>query len=94
MPRRKINNAQVEEAERPRAGTVSSTAQSPLEAEGPYQVQYDLQDMMQSLVGIVRREEEMARALDGIQKLRQRAADSRRPWPSRIQSRLAHSRWT
>jgi len=42
-------------------------------AEGPYQVQYDLQDMMQTLVGIVRREEEMVRALDGIQKLQQRA---------------------
>ena len=34
--------------------------------ESPYQVQYDLQDMMQDLVGIVRREEEMERALDGI----------------------------
>jgi succinate dehydrogenase / fumarate reductase flavoprotein subunit len=43
-------------------------------AEGPYQVQYDLQDMMQSLVGIVRREDEMKRALEGIAKLRERAA--------------------
>jgi succinate dehydrogenase / fumarate reductase flavoprotein subunit len=42
--------------------------------EGPYQVQYDLQDMMQDLVGIVRREEEMQRALDGIGKLKERAA--------------------
>jgi succinate dehydrogenase / fumarate reductase flavoprotein subunit len=43
-------------------------------AEGPYQVQHDLQEMMQSLVGIVRREEEMVRALDGIRKLSERAA--------------------
>lgn len=42
--------------------------------ESPYQVQYNLQDMMQDLVGIVRLEDEMARALDGIQSLRPRAA--------------------
>ena len=38
-------------------------------ADGPYQVQHDLQDMMQELVGIVRREDEMKQALDGIGKL-------------------------
>jgi succinate dehydrogenase / fumarate reductase flavoprotein subunit len=43
-------------------------------AEGPFQVQQDLQDMMQELVGIVRREDEMLRALEGLQQLRQRAA--------------------
>ena len=42
-------------------------------AEGPYQVQHDLQTMMQDLVGIVRREEEMRRALDGLLALRERA---------------------
>jgi succinate dehydrogenase / fumarate reductase flavoprotein subunit len=42
--------------------------------EGPYQVQYDLQDMMQDLVGIVRREDEMLRALEGLRGLRARAA--------------------
>src|SRR5205085_4928629 len=42
-------------------------------AEGPYQVQHELQRMMQELVGIVRREEEMLRALDGLQKIRKRA---------------------
>jgi succinate dehydrogenase / fumarate reductase flavoprotein subunit len=41
--------------------------------EGPYQVQYALQDMMQDLVGIVRREDEMQRALEGLGKLRERA---------------------
>jgi len=33
-----------------------------------------LQDMMQELVGIVRQEDEMRRALDGLQALRERAA--------------------
>jgi len=41
--------------------------------QGPFQVQYDLQDLMQDLVGIVRREDEMQRALDGIAKLWTRA---------------------
>jgi succinate dehydrogenase / fumarate reductase, flavoprotein subunit len=41
--------------------------------EGPYQVQHELQEMMQDLVGIVRREDEMTRALDGIFKFQERA---------------------
>jgi succinate dehydrogenase / fumarate reductase flavoprotein subunit len=41
--------------------------------EGPYQVQYALQDMMQDLVGIVRTESEMVRALDGLDALKARA---------------------
>jgi len=41
--------------------------------EGPYQVQYDLQNMMQANVGIVRLQNEMEAALDGIQKLKARA---------------------
>ncbi|HMD50307.1 MAG TPA: FAD-binding protein, partial [Bryobacteraceae bacterium] len=41
--------------------------------EGPYQVQHDLQDLMQANVGIVRRQEEMEQALDGIFKLKERA---------------------
>jgi succinate dehydrogenase / fumarate reductase, flavoprotein subunit len=41
--------------------------------EGPYQIQQDLQVMMQDLVGIVRREEEMQKALEGLAALRKRA---------------------
>jgi succinate dehydrogenase / fumarate reductase flavoprotein subunit len=41
--------------------------------EGPFKVQHDLQDMMQELVGIVRREVEMLRALEGLAQLRRRA---------------------
>jgi succinate dehydrogenase / fumarate reductase, flavoprotein subunit len=43
------------------------------QVEGAYAIQHDLQGMMQELVGIVRREEEMARALDGIAELKRRA---------------------
>ena len=42
--------------------------------EGPYQVQYDLQNLMQANVGIVRLQNEMEMALDGIGKLKARAA--------------------
>ncbi|HUS05870.1 MAG TPA: fumarate reductase/succinate dehydrogenase flavoprotein subunit [Bryobacteraceae bacterium] len=43
-------------------------------ADGPFQVQHDLQQMMQNLVGIVRIQPEMEQALGEIQKLNQRAA--------------------
>jgi succinate dehydrogenase / fumarate reductase flavoprotein subunit len=43
-------------------------------AESPYAIQHDLQEMMQRLVGIVRREEEMQEALGEIAKLQARAA--------------------
>jgi succinate dehydrogenase / fumarate reductase flavoprotein subunit len=43
-------------------------------AEGPYQVQHALQEMMQELVGIVRRENEMQQALEGLDALRDRAS--------------------
>jgi succinate dehydrogenase / fumarate reductase, flavoprotein subunit len=41
--------------------------------ENPYQIQYDLQESMQDLVGIVRTEGEMERALESIEQLRARA---------------------
>jgi succinate dehydrogenase / fumarate reductase flavoprotein subunit len=43
-------------------------------AESPYAVQHDLQTMMQDLVGIVRRHDELERALVGLEQLRARAA--------------------
>ena len=43
-------------------------------AERPFQIQHDLQEMMQALVGIVRTEDEMQQALDGLATLRDRAA--------------------
>jgi succinate dehydrogenase / fumarate reductase flavoprotein subunit len=41
--------------------------------EGPYQVQQELQSMMQDLVGIVRRESEMKEALAGVARLQEKA---------------------
>jgi len=42
--------------------------------ENPYTIQHELQKMMQDLVGIVRVEEEMERALEEIEQLKARAA--------------------
>jgi len=41
--------------------------------EGPYQVEHDLQTMMQELVGIVRKDDEIRRALEALKALRDRA---------------------
>ncbi len=67
-----LNDDQVEGAAR--------TALDPLDREGggeannPYRIQQDLQEMMQQRVGIVRREADMASALDGISRLHERAS--------------------
>jgi succinate dehydrogenase / fumarate reductase flavoprotein subunit len=68
-----VNEAQIEAAAREALAPFERGAKSGGTADGPYQVQHELQSMMQELVGIVRREEEMARALEGISKLNQRA---------------------
>jgi succinate dehydrogenase / fumarate reductase flavoprotein subunit len=58
--------------------TTASTALAPFDrgaaGENPYQIQYDLQDAMQELVGIVRTENEMLQALDAIAQLRERTS--------------------
>jgi succinate dehydrogenase / fumarate reductase, flavoprotein subunit len=41
--------------------------------EGPYAIQHELQQMMQTLVGIVRQESEMREALNGVRTLRSKA---------------------
>ena len=57
--------------------TTATAALAPFDrgpsGENPYQIQYDLQDTMQDLVGIVRTESEMEQALDKITQLNQRA---------------------
>jgi succinate dehydrogenase / fumarate reductase flavoprotein subunit len=73
-PAGQINEAQIEEAARQAIEPFERGASAGGSAEGPYQVQHDLQGMMQDLVGIVRREDEMARALEGLGTLRDRAA--------------------
>ncbi len=68
-----VNDAQTEAAARQTLEPFDRGAKSGGSAEGPYQVQHDLQEMMQNLVGIVRREDEMVRALDGLGKLWERS---------------------
>jgi len=70
-----VHNDQMEEAARWALAFIDS----PAGEENPYKVQQDLQDMMQDLVGIVRKEDEMLRAVDGLQKLWDRAARVRAP---------------
>jgi succinate dehydrogenase / fumarate reductase flavoprotein subunit len=66
-----IDNSAVDEAARTALEPFDRAANK--QGESPYQVQYDLQEMMQELVGIVRTEDEMQRALEGLAKLWQRA---------------------
>ena len=60
------------------------------DAEGPYQVQYDLQDMMQSQVGIVRTEADMQKAIDALEGLRAARRPGRGAGQPRVQRRVAH----
>ncbi len=64
-----VNTQQVESAAR--------QALEPFERDGesPFHVQQSLQDMMQNLVGIVRREEEMQLALTELDELTKRAGE-------------------
>jgi succinate dehydrogenase / fumarate reductase flavoprotein subunit len=66
-----IDNAAIER--------LTKATLEPFEREGgenPYTIQHDLQEMMQEQVGIVRTEEEMVQALEGIELLKQRAANT------------------
>ena len=65
-----VDARQVDEAARRALEPFERGAQG----EGPYQVQYALQEMMQDLVGIVRNEPEMQRALEALGELRTRAS--------------------
>jgi succinate dehydrogenase / fumarate reductase flavoprotein subunit len=62
-----INNEQIEKTVRWSLEAFDRTG-----GENPFAIQHDLQDMMQDLVGIVRTEDEMQRALVGIEKLKER----------------------
>src|SRR5712691_1697991 len=64
-----IDAAEVEEAAR-RALEPFDRGPS---GEGPYQVQYALQEMMQAPAGVVRNAPEMRRAMEGLLPLRERA---------------------
>ncbi len=65
----RINSEEVEAAGREALAPFDRSG-----GESAYQVQHELQDMMQDLVGIVRVEKEMERAAEGLGALWQRAA--------------------
>jgi succinate dehydrogenase / fumarate reductase flavoprotein subunit len=75
-PAGQISETQIEEAARQALEPFERGATAGGSAEGPYQVQRELQDMMQKLVGIVRREDEISRALETLGTLRDRAAQA------------------
>jgi len=68
-----IDAAAIDGAERAALAPFERGA-SAADAEGPYKIQYELQDLMQANVGIVRVEADMRKALEGIQALKAKAA--------------------
>ncbi len=65
-----VDNTQIE--------TEARRAVEPFEreqGENAFNIQHDLQDMMQRLVGIVRNEDEMREAVDELQKMKSRSAN-------------------
>jgi succinate dehydrogenase / fumarate reductase, flavoprotein subunit len=69
----KINMDQVESVARWALEPFERAASGRSITEGPYRIQHDLQEKMQDLVGIVRTEGEMQKALDEIKSLHDRA---------------------
>ena len=67
-----VNDDDVNQASKDALAPLDSS--SATETGGAYQVQYDLQDLMQDKVGIVRIEEELLEAIDSIKELKKRAA--------------------
>jgi succinate dehydrogenase / fumarate reductase flavoprotein subunit len=70
-----VHNDQAEEAAR----WALSFIDDPKGEENPYKVQQDLQEVMQDLVGIVRKEDEMVQALSKLEQLKQRSERVRAP---------------
>jgi succinate dehydrogenase flavoprotein subunit len=67
----KIDSAQLEQAEREILAPFQRAG-----GENPYKIHEDLQDVMQTLVGIFRTDEDLRKALVEIDKLRARAANA------------------
>jgi succinate dehydrogenase / fumarate reductase flavoprotein subunit len=64
-----VDDAQVDEGTREMLAPFERS-----DGDSPYDLHRDLQETMQNYVGIFRSEEDLKRGLDGIQKLKQRAA--------------------
>ena len=68
----RIDDAQAEQAEREALAPFEGTG-----GENPYTIHHDLQEVMQSLVGIFRTDEDLRKALVELDKLRARAKNMR-----------------
>src|SRR5208282_3726995 len=69
----RIDERQVDTAIRAALEPFDSGASPGSQAESAYQIQQELQEMMQDLVGIVRTQAEMERAIEGLARLKERA---------------------
>src|SRR5438552_12937660 len=69
----KINTDQADSIARTALEPFDRGAASPADGQGPYQIQHELQRQMQDLVGIVRTEQDMQKALGIIEELKERA---------------------
>jgi len=69
-----VDDAQVQATAKAALEPFERGASGPGGGENPYQIQYELQERMQDLVGIVRTEAEMEQALRAIAQLRTKAA--------------------
>jgi succinate dehydrogenase / fumarate reductase flavoprotein subunit len=70
---RKVGSLSIDEAQ---VEAVTRTSLEPFGRQGgenPYQIQHELQDSMQALVGIVRNESEMTKGLDNVLAFQERA---------------------
>src|SRR5687767_7719866 len=65
-PAARVNEAEADAAVRDALAPFERPSNG---AKGPYQIQYELQDVMQDFVGIVRNEADMLRALERIERL-------------------------
>ena len=89
-PAVQIAPAQIDGGGARDAGAVRARRGRGADAEGPYKIQYELQDMMQENVGIVRTEKEMAQRRRGDRGAAQARREGRRRRQPRVQPGLAH----
>ncbi len=74
-----LNEQELEAAAQEALGPFSRYESDPENTENPYDVQRDLQEKMQDLIGIVRNQGDMEKALDAIAGLKERAARAAAP---------------
>ncbi len=73
----KLDEQQIQAAARSALSPMDRQASGSV--ENPYQIQYDLQDMMQQYAGIVRNEADLTHARNELQNLKSRAAKAASP---------------